>query len=67
MFPALNPISNDEYQGRLFVFDGVDGAGKTTMIENACRKAPQRRQAGAIDYAANAGNAPAPYFQNVYL
>ncbi|MBT2284118.1 dTMP kinase [Paenibacillus polymyxa] len=32
MFPALSPITK-EYQGRLFVFDGVDGAGKTTMIE----------------------------------
>ncbi|MEK3902084.1 dTMP kinase [Paenibacillus sp. FSL R7-0179] len=38
MFPALNPISNDEYQGRLFVFDGVDGAGKTTMIEMLAEK-----------------------------
>lgn len=33
MFPALCPISIEEYSGRLIVFDGVDGAGKTTMIE----------------------------------
>ncbi|WP_340024650.1 dTMP kinase [Paenibacillus sp. FSL K6-1096] len=38
MFPALNPIFAEEYQGRLFTFDGVDGAGKTTMIEMLAEK-----------------------------
>lgn len=33
MFPALCPIPVEEYPGRFIVFDGVDGAGKTTMIE----------------------------------
>lgn len=33
MFPALCPISIEEYSGRFIVFDGVDGAGKTTMID----------------------------------
>ncbi|MGG1343641.1 dTMP kinase [Bacillus toyonensis] len=33
MFQLLNQISQDEYKGKLIVFDGVDGSGKTTMLQ----------------------------------
>lgn len=38
MFPSLTPIKEYEYKGKFFVFDGVDGAGKTTMIEMLAEK-----------------------------
>ncbi|MGE6230771.1 dTMP kinase [Paenibacillus chitinolyticus] len=44
MFPSLSPISEDEYQGRLFVFDGVDGSGKTTMIDMLSRKLQDQKK-----------------------
>lgn len=51
MFPALSPITK-EYYGRLFVFDGVDGAGKTTMIEMLATMVAR-------------GNSPEPWLEKI--
>ncbi|WP_181444665.1 dTMP kinase [Bacillus sp. 03113] len=38
MFQKLTPITSEEYKGKLIVFDGVDGSGKSTMLEMLANK-----------------------------